>query len=159
MKNLSDYKTQIEKNDVIAFVPGGNSMWPTLKNRKQSVIVKAKTKRLDKFDVALYVRGQNTFVLHRVMQVVDDGYMMCGDSQFSLEKVKEENVFGVMIGFYRGKKYVDVNDSKYIKNVNDWFGNEKKRKRVLKSFHLREAVKNKLKNAVNKIFKKGKQND
>ena len=159
MKIVSDYKTQIEQNDVIGFVPGGNSMWPTLKNRKQSVIVKAKKQRLNKFDVALYVRGQNTFVLHRVMEVIDGGYLMCGDSQENFEKVKEENVFGVMIGFYRGKKYIDVNSESYIKTINDWFGNEKRRKKVLKRFFLRQAIKNKLKVWFNKLFRKGKEND
>ena len=74
-----DAKAKLTDNNVISFVPGGNSMWPTLKNKGQSVVVKAKTERLNKFDVALYVRGQNIFVLHRVMEVLNDGYIMCGD--------------------------------------------------------------------------------
>ena len=110
MQQKADYKSQIEKNGAIAFVPGGNSMWPMLKNKKQSVIVVAKTQRLKKFDVAFYLRDNGAFVLHRVMQVLDDGYVMCGDSQFTLEKVKEENVFGIMTSFYRGKKCVEVTD-------------------------------------------------
>ena len=153
--NYSDYKTELEKNGVIAFVPGGNSMWPTLKNRKQSVVVKTKTERLKRFDVALYLRPEGTFVLHRVMDKTDSGYIMCGDSQLTKESVKEENVFGVMIGFYRGEKYIEVTEPDYIKEVETWYGNEKRRKRVLKNFHFRQRVKNKLKRIAKKIFRKG----
>ena len=34
MNSNSDYKTELEKNGAIAFVPGGNSMWPTLKKSR-----------------------------------------------------------------------------------------------------------------------------
>ena len=44
IKNLEyvDYKTKLSQDNVIAFVPGGDSMWPTLKNKGQSDIVQAK---------------------------------------------------------------------------------------------------------------------
>lgn len=151
MQNInSDYKSELIKHGVIGFVPGGNSMWPTLKNRGQSVVVRKKEERLKRFDVALYVRDNGAFVLHRVMQVVDDGYVICGDSQFVLEKVREEQVFGVMEGFYRGKKYVDCKDPKYCKQVENWFKRKKLRKIRLKCFFFFQRVKNKLK----RIFKK-----
>ena len=147
IKNFQDidYKDNLNKNNVISFVPRGNSMWPTLKNKGQSVVVQAKRQRLNKFDVALYVRGQNNFVLHRVMQVLEDGYLMCGDSQFSLEKVTEDQVFGVMIGFYRGEKYVDCNDDKYKKKVEKWYKRKRLRKFRINFFFFRKKVINKLK--------------
>ena len=140
-----DYKTKLNKDSVIAFVPTGNSMWPTLKHKGQSVIVEAKKERLNKFDVALYVRGQNNFILHRVMEVFDDGYLMCGDSQFALEKVDEDQIFGKMIGFYRGKKYIDCNDEKYKKQIVSWYKRKKWRKFRIKFFFFRKRIINKLK--------------
>ena len=137
----SDYLTELNKNNVIAFVPGGVSMWPTLKHRGQSVIVKSKTDKLKRFDVAFYRRENGAYVLHRVMESTEDGSVMCGDSQFFLEKVKEEQVFGVMVGFYRGKKYVDVNDPKYIKEINNWYGRKLLRKIRLKLFRVRQKIK------------------
>ncbi len=146
-KNLqeNDYKAKLCENNVIAFVPGGNSMWPTLKHKGQSVVVQAKKERLNKFDVALYVRGQNTFILHRVIEVLDDGYVMCGDSQFTLEKVTEDQIFGKMVGFYRGKKYIDASDDKYTKQVEKWYKKSTCRKIRIKFFFFRQKVKNKLK--------------
>ena len=63
---MENYKTQLEKNGAIAFVPGGNSMWPTLKNRGQSVVIVKKEQKLKPMDVAFYQRVDGAFVLHRV---------------------------------------------------------------------------------------------
>lgn len=152
----SDYRTELNKNGVLAFVPGGNSMWPTLKNRGQSVIVLPKTEKLKRYDVALYQRFDGAFVLHRVMEPKEFGYIICGDSQYALEKVREEQVFGVMTGFYRGKKYIDCKDEKYIKEVENWYGRKTRRKIRLKWFFFRQSVKNKIKRMFVKIFKRGK---
>ena len=143
------YRAELEKNGVIGFVPGGNSMWPTLKNKGQSVIVLKKERKLKRFDVALYQRKCGTYVLHRVMEPTSFGYLMCGDSQFDIERVQEDQVFGVMSGFYRGEKYIECTDAEYIKEVEKWFGNEKRRKRKLKAFFTRIAIRHKL----NVIFK------
>ena len=151
----SNYRTELNKFGVIAFVPGGNSMWPILKNRKQSVVVTLKTERLKKYDVALYSRENDVFVLHRVMEVTPDGYIMCGDSQFTIEKVLEESVFGVMKGFYQGEKYVECTDKKYVERVNKWYKRKKLRKLRLKRFYFWQRVKCKLK----RIFKKGGNNN
>ena len=144
-KPASDYRTEVERHGVIAFVPGGNSMWPMLKNRGQSVIVTKKENRLKKYDVALYQRENGMFVLHRVIEPIEDGYIMCGDSQFTLEKVEESQVFGVMEGFYHRKKYVNANDVKYLGRVECWYKRKKWRKLRLKTFFFSQRVKNKLK--------------
>ena len=147
-QNVSDMKTQLEKDGIIAFVPGGVSMWPTLKDKGQSVVVQKKTERLQKMDVALFLRADGSYVLHRVMAVLDDGYVMLGDSQINPEKVSEDQVIGKMTGFYRGKKYVDVNSSEYVEEIKKWFANGNRRKRILKRFYFKNAVKRRLK----KIF-------
>ena len=137
----SNYRTELEKNKVISFVPGGNSMWPTLKNRGQSVIVQLKTQRLKPFDVAFYQRTNGDFVLHRVIEVTDFGYMMCGDSQLNLERVEESQVFGVMQAFYRKDKLIEVTDPDYIKEIQNWYGRKTRRKIRLKFFYLRNRIK------------------
>lgn len=155
-EKISNYKTELERNGVLAFVPGGNSMWPILKNRGQSVIVMPKTEKLKRHDVALYQRKDGAFVLHRVMEPKDFGYIICGDSQYTLEKVYEDQVFGVMSGFYRGKKYIECSDEKYKREVENWYGRKTRRKIRLNFFFFRQRVKNKLKRIFKKVFKRGK---
>ena len=148
------YKAEVERLGVIAFGPNGVSMGPMLKNHGQSVVVEKKTSRLKKYDVAFYARESGACVLHRVMEVTDDGYVMCGDSQFTLEKVKEEQVFGVMTGFYQNDEFVPADDEKYLKKVEKFYKRKLLRKIRIKSFMLVWRVKSKLK----RIFKKDKKN-
>ena len=151
-KPIGKYVEELVKNGVIAFVPSGNSMWPTLKHKGQSVIVKLKTEKLKPMDVALYRRENGTTVLHRVMRKTDFGYVMCGDSQFTLENVKEKSVYGVMIGFYRGKRYVDVTDSEYTEQVKSWYENEKRRKFRVKTFFFIKRLKSLPVRVLRKLF-------
>lgn len=163
-ESKTDYIEELNKNGVIAFVPKGNSMWPTLKNKKQSVIVQKKTEKLRAMDVALYRRENGSNVLHRVIKPTEYGYIMCGDSQFVFEKVNEENVYGVMTGFYKGKRYVDVKNAAYIAKVKRWFKNEKLRRFCVKTFYMFENAKSLPKRVWHKLFgkkrtKNGENND
>ena len=154
----ANYRTELEKNGALAFVPSGNSMWPTLKNRGQSVIVERKTKKLARFDVALYLRPSGTYVLHRVIEPTDFGYVICGDSQFVQERVSEEQVFGVMTGFYKGKNFVSCSDKKYIASVEKWYGHPKIRRLRLKIFYFGIRVKGKIIRALSLSFGKTERN-
>lgn len=146
--NVIDYKRLIEQKGSIAFVPSGNSMWPTLKNAKQSVIVKKVEGDLSLYDVVFFKRNDGSFILHRIIKIEGQTYVVCGDSQYITERVEKEQIFGVMVGFYKGKKYVDCNDQKYKDSVIAWYTNTKRRRRKLKLFYLKNKVKN--------LFKKGK---
>lgn len=132
---------QIEKTGVISFVPKGNSMWPIIKGAKQSVIIEKKQDRLSPLDVALYSRQDGTAVLHRVIEVKEDGYVTCGDGQVNQEFVLEENVFGVMQSLVSKKKIVAVTDEEYIKKVEKWYSNPKRRIRKIKTFQRLQKIK------------------
>lgn len=151
-----DYRKELEKNNAIAIVPTGNSMWPTLKNRKQSVIINKKTQRLKPLDVVLYERENGDYVLHRVIEVSDKGYVTCGDSQTYLEDVKEDAVIGVMTSFYHGKECVEVSNPKYINKVKKWYKNEKRRQRKIKRYFSIQKIKWKFKYVIKRIV--GKKN-
>ena len=149
MNQVCDYKKKIEQTGVIAFLPSGTSMWPTLKGKGQIVVVEKKEDELKKFDVALFVRGDGKYVLHRVVKVEKDCYIVRGDSQTYLEKVNKEQVLGVMTGFYKGKKLVSCTDNAYIKRVERWYKGGFFVNLKLKNFFFWQRVGNKLK----KIFK------
>lgn len=97
----------------------GVSMLPMLKNRRDTIVVNKKTERLKPWDVALYKRGEQ-YILHRVLQVTDSGYIIRGDNCYSDEIVPEEAVIGVLTEFFRKDKHVicesDKKYHRYIKN-------------------------------------------
>ena len=92
----------------------GISMLPMLKNRRDTIVVQAKTARLQRLDVALYRRG-DAYILHRVLQAIDGGYIIRGDNCYTDEKVPEAAVIGVLTEFFRKGKHFYCTDKKYIK--------------------------------------------
>ena len=91
--------------------PVGVSMWPMLRNRRDAILVVPAPERLKRYDVALYRRGQ-MMVLHRVLGLYENGYVICGDNCIALERVPFNQVFGVLKGFYRDDRYVDCGMSR-----------------------------------------------
>ena len=96
-------------------------MMPLLRQKRDTVLVEKNTARLKKHDVALYKRKSGEYVLHRVMKVVDNGYVFCGDNQFVLEHgIKEEQILAVMTGFWRDDKFYSINDKPYVLYTKLW---------------------------------------
>lgn len=94
----------------------GVSMLPMLRTCKDSVVVEPKKEKLRPLDVALYRReSTSSYVLHRVISIKEDGYIIRGDNCYSDEDIREEQVFGVLTGYFRGEKYIPVTDEKYLK--------------------------------------------
>ena len=126
----------------------GVSMLPMLKNRRDSVIVSKKTERLKPLDVALYKRG-NDYVLHRVLEVTDWGYIIRGDNCYSDEKVPENTVIGVLTEFYRKDKHIVCTDEKYLRYA----------KRRIKTYPVRRffvRIKHKIYGVARKVLKRKK---
>jgi hypothetical protein len=92
----------------------GVSMQPLLKTRRDTVVIRPKTQRLQRLDVALYKRGE-AYVLHRVLEVKDWGYIIRGDNCYSDEKIPENAVIGVLTEFFRKGKHTFCDDKKYIR--------------------------------------------
>ncbi len=94
----------------------GVSMLPMLKTRRDTIVVKPKTERLKRLDVALYKRGED-YILHRVLESVDGGYIIRGDNCYADENVPEDAVIGVLTEFFRKDKHILCTDKKYIRYV------------------------------------------
>lgn len=92
----------------------GISMQPMLVQGRDTIVVKAKTQRLQPLDVALYKRGSD-YVLHRVLRVTDTGYIIRGDNCYSDEIVPEETVIGVLTEFFQGDKHIVCTDKQYLR--------------------------------------------
>lgn len=111
----------------IAFVPKGDSMWPFLKNKKQTVIIDKEKTDIKEYDVILYTRANGGNILHRVIKIADDIITCCGDSQFVTEQVQKTQIVGVMIGYYKKEKYLEV-DQKYREKAKKYYKKNKRRK-------------------------------
>lgn len=96
--------------------PKGISMLPFIVQGRDSVVL---SRNFDcgarKHDIAFYRRTDGQFVLHRVMQVCDDGtFVMCGDNQTALERgIQREQIIGYVSRLYKGDKEYSLSSFKY----------------------------------------------
>lgn len=90
----------------------GVSMRPMLRQGKDRVILIPPAGRLKRYDVPLYRRGRD-YVLHRIVAVRPDDYVVLGDNCIAREYVRDDQIIGVLTGFYRGTRYVKLTNPIY----------------------------------------------
>lgn len=91
----------------------GNSMFPTMRNGIDSVVVKKKDK-IKKYDIPLYKRDSGEYILHRIVEVKGEVFSCSGDNQKVVESpVYKEQIIGCVSGFYRNKKYISCDNLFY----------------------------------------------
>ena len=94
----------------------GTSMYPMLRNKRDMVVVENVTKPLKKLDVPVYRLKSGKVVMHRILKVTDGGFVIRGDNLIKKEyDITEENIIGVLKGFYRNGKYYDCETNKTYK--------------------------------------------
>ncbi len=105
----------IEKNGSYRFFPNGTSMLPLIRQKTDSVVLTA-AREIKKYDIVLYTRADQSFVLHRVVEVTEDGFNLCGDNQTDIEKgIKREQIKAVVSGIYKEEQYIPITDKEYLK--------------------------------------------
>lgn len=97
---------EILKNEgVYVSTTSGVSMWPLFSDRRDTVIISPVKGRLKKYDLPLYKRG-NQYILHRVIKVNEDSYVMRGDNCVAKEYgITDTDIVGVMTAYYRKDRY------------------------------------------------------
>lgn len=116
MKNYSSTAEALSENKEVAVVVNGISMLPMLRGGKDTAVIERVERPLKVGDVPLYrVKNSDKFVLHRIIKTTDNGYIIRGDNVYHTERVKDEDIIGVLKGFFRGGKYTDCATSKLYK--------------------------------------------
>lgn len=106
--NKSTFEEYLDKNGTLIYRNIGTSMLPLLKQGRDLFVVQKKTQsRYKKYDVVLFKRNDNKYVLHRIIKVNKNDYTIRGDNCVYKEYgVKDEDILGVMTSFIRkGKEY------------------------------------------------------
>lgn len=97
--------------------PRGTSMMPLLREGTDSVVL-VSPESVQKGDIAFYRRANGQFVLHRVIRIKKDEYLMCGDNQYIIEHgIKKENILAKVAHIYRGDELLPDNDRKYARYI------------------------------------------
>lgn len=100
----------------------GISMLPLLRERRDLIIISRRSDaRLKKYDTVLFRRDNGDYVLHRIIKVQENGYIICGDNLEQMEPVREEQVLGVLTEIVRDGKKIQVTDASYLFYVHFWW--------------------------------------
>ena len=109
------FEDYLEKNGELTYSNVGTSMMPLLRQHRDLFTVRRKGRaRCRAGDVVLYKRPPDRYVLHRIIKVLPDGYVILGDNCFAKEYgIKDSDILAVMTGFVRGGREHSVNDRGY----------------------------------------------
>ena len=108
------FEEELEKSGKLVYTTVGVSMRPLIKQDRDIAIISKPRERLKKFDVALYKRPNGQYVLHRVVKVLGNGYVILGDNCISKEyNIKDSQILGVLTSLNRNGKEIDLNSFGY----------------------------------------------
>ena len=113
------FENLLARDGYLVYKTRGVSMEPMLHENRDLVIIQAPVSRLQKFDVALYKRG-DAYVLHRVIGVEKDHYLIRGDNTYMIERVPDSAVIGVLTSFKRKGKEITTHSRGYILYTRLW---------------------------------------
>ena len=101
MINNTTYEEYLERNGSMTYTNVGVSMLPLLKQGRDLFTVCRKSgERCRKYDVVLYRRPPESYVLHRIIKVREKDYVILGDNCINKEYgITDGDIIGVMTGF------------------------------------------------------------
>lgn len=109
------YEEYLESNGELTYTNVGTSMMPLLKQHRDLFTVRRKgSARCRAGDVVLYRRPPNKYVLHRVVEVRKNDYVILGDNCINKEYgITDGDIIGVMTGYVRKGRTHTVKDRSY----------------------------------------------
>ena len=111
---MVSFEEELERSGKLVYTTVGVSMNPLIKQDRDLSIIEKPKGRLKKFDVALYKRANGQYVLHRVVKVLEDGYVILGDNCCSKEyNIKDSQILGVLTSLVRNGKEINLNSFGY----------------------------------------------
>jgi hypothetical protein len=118
----STYEEQLALHGRLIYTNVGDSMMPLLRqNRDLMVIERRKPGRCKKYDAVLYRRPDGKHVMHRILKVRQQDYVLCGDNRWQRETgVQDSWIIGVLTAVIRDDKEIPVTDWRYRLYVHLW---------------------------------------
>ena len=104
---------ELRENGVYASVTKGASMRPLFRTNRDMIILKVPTEEPKRYDVVLYRTRSGKYVLHRIVKVLPEKFLIRGDNTYTLEHVEKSRILAVLTEFNRKGKKHTVNDVSY----------------------------------------------
>ena len=113
---------QLEQGGRAGLTVTGRSMLPLLRAHRDKVELIPISDRQNKGDVILYRRENGRFILHRIVELTENGYICCGDNEAAREPVKHDQLLAVVDTLIRKGKRITKDTFCYKVYVALWVG-------------------------------------
>ena len=124
MSEKTTYEQILAEKGKLIYTTVGRSMRPFIRSQEDLVVVEKKEAgQYRKYDAVLYRRDTGKYVLHRIVKVRPDSYVMCGDNCWQLEYgITDRHILGVLTQVLRKDTVLDVNSDSYRRKIRLWCG-------------------------------------
>ncbi len=116
------FEELLEKDGYLVYTNVGVSMLPLLRQRRDIIEIRRKdpATRCKRYDAVLYKRGDK-YILHRVLKVRPNDYVICGDHNIWREYgITDAQILGVMTRVIRNGKSITPDNLWYKIYVHLW---------------------------------------
>ena len=104
-----NFRELLARDGRVVYTNRGDSMRPLIREGKDLLVIERMRGRPKKYDVPLYQRDSGEYVLHRILAVRADGYVLCGDNQWRREfGVREDQMLGLLTAVIRDGKEISM---------------------------------------------------
>lgn len=116
------YEDILNSKGRLIYTNVGTSMLPLLRQKRDLMIIDRKSVgRCKKYDAVLYKRTNGQYVLHRILKVRKNDYIICGDNCYHKEYgITDNQILGVLTAVVRDGKTVYTNNPGYLLYVHLW---------------------------------------
>lgn len=121
--NKTTYEQELAQKGFLLYTTVGRSMRPFLRSGEDLMRIEARGEaRLKAGDVVLYRRKSGRYVLHRIVKVRKEDYVLCGDNCWQLEPgIRDHQILGKLTAVIRQGREQDVTGFGYRLKVNLWW--------------------------------------
>lgn len=121
MDDKKTFEEEISESGSLVYTNVGTSMMPLLRQNRDLMIIRKPDGRCRRYDVPLYKRNDGKYVLHRILKVKDDSYVLCGDNCRRREYgITDRQIIGVLSAVVRDGKTLPVSDWRYKVYAHIW---------------------------------------
>ena len=117
---MNEKEQFLSENGYYVSTPSGNSMRPFIVGKTDVVTVLPLKAGPRLFDAVLYRRKNGESVIHRIVAIKKDCYLIRGDNCYYTERVEKDCVFGVVHTVRRKNKTFSADKRGYLALAGLW---------------------------------------
>ena len=117
----SSFEEVLAHGGKLVYTNVGDSMEPLIRQGRDLLVIEKASGRLKKYDIPLYKRDSGQYVLHRILKVRENDYVLCGDNRWAKETgITDRHILGVLTGIERGGRKIELSGAEYRAYVFFW---------------------------------------